>query len=59
MKYAAQRLSMFLVPVRIINRPGVARAVLQTPPLLIHSVSESSFVKLGRVGPVDNTPFTD
>ena len=33
----------------IFNRPGEARAVLQTPPLLINSVSQSCFVKISSL----------
>ena len=40
-------LSSFLVQsIIIINRPGVAGAVLQTPPWLTNSVGQSSFVEI-------------
>ena len=31
---------------KVINRPGVAGAVLQSPPLLIKTLTDSSFVKI-------------
>ena len=42
--YALKWALLVSQPDKVINRPGVAGAVLQTPPSLIHSISESKYL---------------